>query len=150
MENTDKKTRIVRDLQGDILNPNHVSRRFFRCWLDGSYLGEDHYRANRKYLLSCLAENGLGIKLEIAIRGWVISEFCKYTAHDADCSPSYAQKVIVRYIRRKSHSNLFDMFTKALIRDALYLIDDEMKEYSKEMDLIEAKLRKSLKERESA
>ena len=147
---TDKKTRIIRDLEGDILNPNHVSRRLFRCWLDGSYLGEDHYRANRKYLLSCLAENGLGIKLEIAIHGWVISEFCKYTAHDADCSPSYAQKVIVRYIRRKSHSDLLDMFTKALIRDALSLIEHEMKEYSKEMDLIEAKLKKRLKEREKA
>ena len=147
---TDKKTRIVRDLQGDILNPDHVSRRLFRCWLDGSYLGEDHYRANRKFLLSQLAENGLGIKLEISIHGWVINQFVRFTAHDADCSPSYAQKVIVRHIRRKSHSDLLDMFTKALIRDALSLIEHEMKEYSKEMDLIEAKLRKSLKERESA
>jgi len=150
MGNTDKKTMIIRDLQGDILDPNHVSRRYFRMWLDGSYLGEDHYISNCDYLRDQLMKNGLGIKLEIAIRGWVINQFVRFTAHDADCSCGYAQKVIVGHIRRKSHSDLLEMFTKALIRDAIDLIEEEIKEYSKERDLIEAEVKKRLKERKVA
>ena len=40
------KGRILRDLGGDLMDSDHATRRMFRCWLDGSYLGEDHYRSN--------------------------------------------------------------------------------------------------------
>ena len=41
----EKAERIKRDLNGDLFDVNHVTRRMFRCWLDGSYLGYEHYQA---------------------------------------------------------------------------------------------------------
>ncbi len=122
------KTRIIRDLQGDLLDCNHATRRFFRCWLDGSYLGEEHYRDNVAYLRQSLSRYGVGAKLEAKLHGWVIGQFVRYTAHDADCSYSHAQKVIVDTVDREVLSEL----THHLITDALDLIEDDMREYLKE------------------
>lgn len=122
------KTRIIRDLQGDLLDCNHATRRFFRCWLDGSYLGEEHYRDNVAYLRQSLSRYGVGMKLEAKIQGWVIGQFVRYTAHDADCSYSHAQKVIVDTVDGETLSEL----TQHLITDALDLIEDDMREYLKE------------------
>ena len=33
------KQRIFDDLRGSETDSNHVTRRMFRCWLEGSYLG---------------------------------------------------------------------------------------------------------------
>ena len=46
MNDITAKDRIQRDLQGDLLDDNHATRRYFRCWLDGSYNGEESYRFN--------------------------------------------------------------------------------------------------------
>ncbi len=46
MAHAEIKNRIIRDLNGDLMDSNHITRRMFRCWLDGSYLGEHHYRSN--------------------------------------------------------------------------------------------------------
>ena len=50
-----------------------------------------------------------------AMRSFIISEFCKYTAHDADCSASYAQRVIVKGILPDALATLTDL----LIDDAI-------------------------------
>ena len=122
------KTRIIRDLQGDLLDCNHATRRFFRCWLDGSYLGEEHYRDNVAYLRQSLSRYGVGAKLEAKLHGWVIGQFVRYTAHDAQCSHGYAQRVIVDTVDGETLSEL----TQHLITDALDLIEDDMREYLKE------------------
>ena len=105
------KDRIARDLQGDLLEDNHATRRFFRCWLDGSYLGEDHYRANIAFLKANSYKPA-------SLRRFVISEFVHYMAHDADCSPKYARNVITQIIPRQQLERL----NNALIGDALDLI----------------------------
>ena len=128
MDNTTAKTRIIRDLQGDLLDSNHATRRFFRCWLDGSYLGYEHYQDNVAYLRQSLQRYGVGMKLEAKIRGWVINQFVQYTAHDADCSYSHAQKVIVDTLDMTMRNELTDH----LITDALDLIEDDVREYLKE------------------
>lgn len=122
------KTRIIRDLRGDLLDSNHATRRFFRCWLDGSYLGEEHYRDNVAYLRQSLSRYGVGMKLEAKIHGWVIGQFVRYTAHDAQCSHGYAQRVIVDTVDGETLADL----THHLITDALDLIEDDMREYLKE------------------
>lgn len=122
------KTRIIRDLQGDLLDCNHATRRFFRCWLDGSYLGDEHYRDNVAYLRQSLSRYGVGAKLEAKLHGWVIGQFVRYTAHDAQCSHGYAQRVIVDTVDGETLSEL----TQHLITDALDLIEDDMREYLKE------------------
>ena len=137
MGNADKKTRIIRDLQGDLFDANHANRRFFRCWLDGSYLGESHYRTNKKFLCDMLKEHGVGIKLERKITPWIIRQFVTYTAHDADCSYGYAQKVIVEHFRSLPNpleADLLASFTNELIDDALDLIADEIKEHLAEKE----------------
>jgi hypothetical protein len=128
MDNTTAKTRITRDLQGDLLDSNHATRRFFRCWLDGSYLGYEHYQDNIAYLRQSLQRYGVGAKLEVKIRPWVINQFVQYTAHDAHCSHGYAQKVIVATVERETLNELTDH----LITDALDLIEDDVREYLKE------------------
>ena len=117
MTDATAKTRIIRDLQGDLLDCNHVTRRFFRGWLDGSYLGEEHYRANKEFLL---AHHDKPKKL----RSWVINQFTQFTATDAYCSYGYAQKVIVDFIDRDTLEKLND----ALIDDALDRIEYDLKE----------------------
>ena len=103
------KGRILNELQGgDLMDSNDATRRFFRCWLDGSYLGEDHYRANLEFIKG----NNHDRK---AMRSFIINEFCKYTAHDAGCSASYAQSVIVKGILPDALAALTD----ALIDDAI-------------------------------
>ena len=102
------KGRILRDLQGDLMDSNHATRRFFRCWLDGSYLGEDHYRANLEFIKG----NNHDRK---AMRRFIISEFVRYIAHDAQCSTSYAHRIIVgRYSK-----GYLDMLNDALIDEAI-------------------------------
>ena len=103
------KGRILNELQGgDLMDSNDATRRFFRCWLDGSYLGESHCRANLEFI------NGNGHDRK-AMRSFVINEFCKYTAHDAGCSASYAQAVIATGIPVDALAALTD----ALIDDAI-------------------------------
>ena len=94
------KSNIIRDLQGIkeavdshvlIMAGDNHTLNMFSCWLDGSYLGEDHYRQNLKRIGEC---EGNRKKL----RSFVIEQFTKYIAHDAHCSYGYAQKVIVDYL----------------------------------------------------
>jgi len=132
MHTNTKKDRIKRDLQGDLMDSNHVTRRFFRLWLDGSYMGADHYKSNVSYLRDALKANGLGIKLERAITPFVISQFVRFTAQDYDCSYGYAQKVIVDHMRSLPNPMEADMLaslTNELIGDALDLIADDIGVY---------------------
>lgn len=138
MGNTDTaKTRIIRDLQGDLFDSNHATRRFFRCWLDGSYLGEDHYKDNVAYLRQSLQRYGTGAALEVKVLPWVVNQFIQYTAHDAQCSHGYAQKVIVEHIRSLPNAfevDLFHELNQHLIDDALDLIADDIREYIREKE----------------
>ena len=102
------KGRILREFKTDFFDANEPVRRFFRCWLDGSYLGADHYRNNVDFINSNAHDRK-------RMRSFIISEFCKYTAHDADCSASYAQSVIVKGILPDALATLTDL----LIDDAI-------------------------------
>ena len=109
MTNENIRTRILRDLEGDLTtDSNHATRRMFRCWLDGSYLGEDHYRSNLEFIKG----NSHDRK---AMRRFIISEFVKYIAHDAHCSASYAQKVIVERFSK----DYLNMLNDVLIDEAI-------------------------------
>jgi len=123
------KSDILRDLQGDLMDSNHATRRLFRCWLEGGY-DLDIRDTNTHYLRDALKKNGLGVAFENAITPWVVSEFVKYTAHDANCSYGYAQKVIVERFRglpNPSELDLLYFFTNELIGDAINLIADDIK-----------------------
>ena len=137
MAQTDKKNNILRDLRGDLFDSDHATRRFFRCWLDGSYFGENDYRRNVQYLRDALKAHGVGIKLERKITPWVVGQFVRYTAHEADCSSGYAQKVIVEHFNslpNPMEADLLGSFTTELISDALDLIVDDIREHLAEKE----------------
>ena len=114
---TTTKDKIKQDLQGDLLDPNHATRRYFRLWLDGSYNGQEVYLFN----VECLKRFHNKPK---ALRAFVIQQFCLYTAHDMNCSDGYAQKVIVDTLDKDTLEKL----NLALAEDALDLIADWLKE----------------------
>ena len=123
------KSDILRDLQGDLMDSNHATRRYFRCFLEGGY-DLDMRDTNTHYLRDALKKNGLGVAFENAITPWVISQFVKFTAHDAKCSYGYAQKVIVEHFRglpNPSELDLLYFFTSELIGEAIDLIADDIK-----------------------
>lgn len=96
----------------DPRDSNHWIRRFFRCWIDGSYNGESHYRANLEYIRK--NQNN-----EKRMRSFVISEFTQFIAKEHDCSYSTAQKAIVKSLT----SNELEALNKELIDDALDLLE---------------------------
>ena len=112
-----KYDNIKRQLSGDLLEVNYPARRYFRCWLDGSYLGYEHYQANLEFL-KANHENPKRLHM------FVISEFTQYIAHEADCSRGYAQKIIVETISKDKLEKLNNL----LIEDALDLIADWLEE----------------------
>lgn len=72
-----------------LTDSNDAARRFFRCWIDGSYLGEGHYRANCDYIRDNFDDDK-------ALRGFVVSQWCKYLAHENDCSESTVRRHMVK------------------------------------------------------
>ena len=85
---------IRNDLAGDLSDTDHHVYRYFTLWLDGSYDGEAHYRRNLATL------NGAAGNPK-ALRSFIIQEFTKFTARDADCSFGYAQKAILKVLSER-------------------------------------------------
>ena len=115
---------IKSHLNGDLLEPNHITRRMFRCWLDGSYLGEQHYKANVELLMDIKRDGfkfGRGKHLDKKVRSFVICQFTQYIAHEAgNCSSGYAQKVIKETI----DADTLEKLNTELIDDAWDLVAD--------------------------
>jgi hypothetical protein len=102
------------DTVGSMINDsNHVMRRFFRCYLDGSYNNQGDYTRNCEYL----RENENKPK---RLRSFLIMRFTSYIAVDYDCHYSTAQKAIVSAFSKPDLERL----TVELIDDALDLIRD--------------------------
>jgi len=108
------KEKIEYDYGGTQLTDdvNHTVRRLFRCWLDGSYNGEQHYKRNCEYLWENRNDNR-------ALRSFIIREFSEYTAREYDCSYGHAQSCIVDCMT----TFRLGLLNELLIDDALDLIE---------------------------
>lgn len=93
---------------------NHPIRRFFRCWLDGSYNGEEHYRQNLAYIKAYKDNNK-------KLRSFVIGQFVAYMSRENDCSYATVQKAITKALTKKQ----LEILNQELIEDALDLIEGE-------------------------
>lgn len=92
---------------------NHWLRRFYRCFIDGSYLGQEHYQNNCNRLKA--------IKGNIRkLRSFVIENFVRFLKQEYDLSPSTIQKTILKTIPSDELTALND----ELIDDSLDLITD--------------------------
>ena len=98
-----------------ITDSNDPARRFFRCWLDGSYNGEGHYRMNCDYVRENYGNDR-------RLRAFVIGQWCDYLAADNDCSPDTVRRQMVRAFTGKQ----LDALNAELIDDARDLVRDEM------------------------
>ena len=112
------------DTVGSMINDsNHVMRRFFRCYLDGSYGNQEDYTRNCEYLRECDTYTPFGRSNDAKrkkIRSFVIMRFTSYIATEYDCHYSTAQKAITSAFSKTDLERL----TVELIDDALDLIRD--------------------------
>ena len=121
--NMNIKEKIAYDCGGTQLidHANHAMRRFFRCWLDGSYNGEAHYKINCNFIKKHHDNDR-------AMRSFVVSEFCKYIAANYDCSVGHAQSCLILAINRDDLERLNDL----LVEDAKDLVADYIREQKEE------------------
>ncbi len=104
-------------LRACITDCNIYTRRFFRCWIDGSYRGEAHYAANCGYLMT-FHDNPK------RLRGFVISEWCDYIAEEYGCSAS----TVMRHMVSTLTTEELEQLNAELIDDALDLVRDQLEE----------------------
>lgn len=64
-------------------------RRFYRCWIDGSYHDSGHYQENCKRV----RENYTNDK---ALRGEAINQFLAFMAAEFSCSPDTVRRHMVK------------------------------------------------------
>ncbi len=94
---------------------NTWHRRFFRCWIDGSYLGEDHYRHNCEQIKRAFDDDKM-------LRAFAISWFCDFLAHEEDCSRQTVQRHLVREVQ----PYVLEALNMELIDDMRDLVRDDM------------------------
>jgi hypothetical protein len=99
-----------------ILDANHFARRMFRCWLDGSYLGESQYHAH----CDSARDNYNDDK---ALRRVVIHSFVSFLAFEFNCSFSTAQSAAVEALQCVEMQSLLN---NELIDDLRDLVRDEV------------------------
>ena len=110
------REKIIHDHGGTQLTDdvNHPVRRYFRCWLDGSYNGEQNYRRNCDFVRRNHNNHSI-------MRQFVVSEFCQYVAREYDISTEYAKTCV----SESMSSSRFLLLTDQLVDDALDLVDFE-------------------------
>ena len=114
------KTDILRDLQGDLMDSNHATRRYFSLWIEGSYLGEDHRADNLRSIN--VTRDGAGeyhTASPKVLRSFIISEFTKFMAADAHCSYGHAQKSIVASLSMYALAQLTEDLTSDAVEWAI-------------------------------
>ena len=111
------KQDIINELQfcDHIEDSNTPIRRYFRCWIDGSYNGEAHYKAN-----CAIARRDYNNTAALQRR--VQFEFTSYMAHEHQCSYGHAQAAIVASMTQEQ----LEALTVELIDDLRDLVRDEM------------------------
>lgn len=106
------KINVSRDI---LTNDNHYERRFFRCWIDGSYNGEEHYRHNCD-LVRQHWDNPKGL------RALAISEWLQYQAQENECSTSTVHRHMVKQFTRDE----LEALNLELVDELRDLVRDDM------------------------
>jgi len=93
---------------------NHWIRRFFRCYIDGSYKGAEHYKANCEYI----KEHKDTFK---RMRSFVISSFVDFLAIEFT---EIKRGTVHNAIKDTLSSAELEELNKELIEDSLELIEE--------------------------
>ena len=98
-----------------ITDSNCWHRRFFRCWIDGSYNGQGHYQDNCHFARSYYGDDQ-------ALRGRVISEWCQFIGTEFNCSTS----TVVRHMKDHFTKDQLEELNALLVDDYRDLVREEM------------------------
>ena len=108
----------MKDLQlsTDIITDSNCwHRRFFRCYIDGSYHGEGHYKSN----CETVRDN---YDNDRALRSLAINQWCSFMSGEFTCSPSTVQRHMVNTFT----GNQLDAINAELIDDLRDLVREDM------------------------
>lgn len=106
-----------KEIKESITNCNTWYRRFFRCWVAGSYLGFDHYQEN-------CAKVRRDYYSDRALRALAVNSFCEFVAHEEDCSPRTVQRHMVKTVSRDD----LEALNVELIDDLRDLVREDMEQ----------------------
>ena len=80
------------DFEEILSNPDHVVRRHYRCFMDGSYGMEYYNKYSQRWADALLPYNGK------RLRSIIIQSFCEYNAIDCDLTQAEVQRWLVKNI----------------------------------------------------
>ena len=102
-------------IRESVTDANTWHRRFYRCWIDGSYLGEWHYRYNCEKVSDIY-------RSDRALRAFAIETFCEFIAHEEGCKPATVRRHMVKTVSRDT----LEALNVELIDDLRDLVRDQM------------------------
>ena len=102
-------------IRESITDCNTWHRRFYRCFIDGSYTGEGAYKWNCLQVRESYYDDK-------ALRALAIRTFCEFLAIEESCKPSTVQRHLVNTVPR----DVLEALNVELIDDLRDLMRDEM------------------------
>ena len=111
----------------DFFDSNCPLRRFFRVYIEGGYLGQEHFIENRDYVYKAYFNKSDHAK-RVQLRSFIINQFLAYLAHDCTDGKdnSFSRDAYVKALKEMLADKI-EIFNNALVNDALEtLIPDEI------------------------
>jgi len=105
------------EIKESITDCNTWHRRFFKCWIEGSYLGFEHYQDN-------CAKVRRDYSSDKALRALAINSFCEFVAHEENCSPRTVQRHMVKTVSKDD----LEALNVELIDDLRDLVREDMEQ----------------------
>ena len=127
------KQKIIDAIRGNdtsmIDNSNHYGRRMFRLWLDGSYMGQDHYRRNCRMIARYWSDY-------FKLRTYVANEFAEWVLTEFDVDILTAISAVTEaYPEQYEHPKVIDgntiwseyqLLVERLMEDARELVAEDV------------------------
>ncbi len=104
------------ELSNDILTDSNCwHRRLYRCWIDGSYLGQGHYQENCERVRQ-------NYNNDRALRGEAIGQWLDFMASEFSCSRDTVRRQMVSFFTRDELERL----NTELVDDLRDLVREQM------------------------
>ena len=111
---------ILESYLSDSEQVNHWLRRFFRCYIDGSYTGEGKYRETLEIIrIYRELEKKKSKRTKAFLRSWTIAQFVNFLAIEFS---DISRTTIIKYIKN-TFGNMLEHFNKQLMDDVLDMED---------------------------
>jgi len=102
-------------IRESVADCNTWHRRFYRCFIDGSYTGVTAYKWNCSKVCANYHDDK-------ALRAFAIQTFCEFLSLEESCKPSSVRRHLVKTVPR----DVLEALNVELIDDLRDLVRDEM------------------------